>query len=262
MSLSVHIFGSVLMRAPFLSWMHEYPLAVKKLAVRSISSFRDRNDVLFSYGEMVRTIYMLVNGWVTLSLGSIFDDANTDMHSDLPFRPRELSESTLAQSVAMLVPRFMKSSIFDDDASELAMRSSIKSDALFEEAHERYELGVFQEKEASNSSEAHRKQMKIGAQADEAFIQAPAFFGETVLWFDDPLSRTYGARCLTRVELTTITKNDVEEVLSELPYVRATFENFKVHVLEQADIGTADQDRHATSASISSPTRAENTFVI
>ena len=87
MSLSVHIFGSVLMRAPFLSWMHEYPLAVKKLAVRSISSFRDRNDVLFSYGEMVRTIYMLVNGWVTLSLGSIFDDANTDINPRLQLPP-------------------------------------------------------------------------------------------------------------------------------------------------------------------------------
>ena len=218
------------MRAPFLSWMHEDPLAINKLAARTISSFRERNDLLFSYGEMIHTIYMLVNGWVTLSLGSTFDDGNIDMN---------LVKNAKSQR--------SRSSTFDDDARELAKRSGIKSDAVFKDARASYELGVFWEREESKSLLENYKKSSTttGAQADQAFIHAPAFFGETVLWIDDPLPRAYSARCLTRVELITMAKDDVEAVVSELPYVRATFESFKAHILEQA--AAADQGRQATS---------------
>ena len=66
MSLCVHIFGSVLLQAPFLTWMTDYPWAVKMLAERTASIFRDKEDILFSYGEQSGTIFILVNGWVTI----------------------------------------------------------------------------------------------------------------------------------------------------------------------------------------------------
>jgi hypothetical protein len=149
----------------------------------------------------------------------------------------------------MAVARRVISSTFDDDATELAKRSGIKSDAVFNEVHNTYEVGVFREKENLSSSRLQRKFTRTGAQADHAFIQAPAFFGETVLWYDDPHPKTYGARCLTRAELTTMTKNDVEEVVSELPYVKVTFENFKAHILQQGGTATAEQGQHSENFS-------------
>merc|ERR1719321_1816899 len=67
MSLCLHIFGRVLARAPFLHWMTDYPAALRKLAIKTNSLFRESNDVLFSFGEIDSTILVLVNGWVTLS---------------------------------------------------------------------------------------------------------------------------------------------------------------------------------------------------
>merc|ERR1719174_3207925 len=83
MSLCVHIFGTVLVRTPFLSWMKAYPGAIKKLALRTVSLFRDCNDMLFSFGEVDATVYVLVNGWVTLSLGAPFEEEHTDMHAEI-----------------------------------------------------------------------------------------------------------------------------------------------------------------------------------
>ena len=66
--LCVHIFGDVLKRCPFLNWMGEDSEAMKKLCLRVKSEFLETNDVLFSYGEMNSTVFILVNGWVTREL--------------------------------------------------------------------------------------------------------------------------------------------------------------------------------------------------
>ena len=42
--------------------------------------FRDCNDMLFTFGEVDATVYVLVNGWATLSLGATFEEEHTDMH--------------------------------------------------------------------------------------------------------------------------------------------------------------------------------------
>merc|ERR1719375_152998 len=78
MSLCLHIFGQVIRKAPFLKWMGEYPAALKKLALRTRSLFRESNDVLFTFGEIDSSILILVNGWVTLSLGAHFEDRIQD----------------------------------------------------------------------------------------------------------------------------------------------------------------------------------------
>ena len=118
----------------------------------------------------------------------------------------------------------------------------------------KYKLEEYREKEKLDSSSIKKKFTRTGdPSSNQAFIQAPAFFGETVLWFDDPPPRAYGAKCLTRAELTTMTKDDIEEMLVDLPYVRPSFEHFKAHVLGQAGVETTDQQgmpRYATDASV------------
>ena len=78
--LCVHIFGNVLNQCPFLIWMHNDPEAMKKLCLRVKSEFLEANDLLFSYGEMNNTVFILVKGWVTVCMGSAFtsDGANDE----------------------------------------------------------------------------------------------------------------------------------------------------------------------------------------
>ena len=66
--LCVHIFGDVLKKCQFLTWMHDDPEAMKKLCLRVKSEFLEANDMLFSFGEMNITVFILVNGWVTREL--------------------------------------------------------------------------------------------------------------------------------------------------------------------------------------------------
>ena len=70
--LCVHIFGDVLKTCQFLTWMHDDPEAMKKLCLRVKSEFLEANDLLFSYGEMNSTVFILIKGWVTLCMGSAF----------------------------------------------------------------------------------------------------------------------------------------------------------------------------------------------
>ena len=115
MSLCVHIFGTVLVRTPFLSWMKAYPGAIKKLALRTVSLFRDCNDMLFSFGEVDATVYVLVNGWVTLSLGAPFEEEHTDMHAEIR---RQLGTEATAemQKDKIAVARRSYTATFDPDA--------------------------------------------------------------------------------------------------------------------------------------------------
>ena len=111
--------------------MHEYPWAMKRLASRTVSLFRDTNDMLFSYGEVSKTIYMLLNGWVTLSIGHIFEDANADMDK-LKTEMRTAAGgasgghhfhlSPLMNPVPIQVRRRIITNTFDREAEDLAMR--------------------------------------------------------------------------------------------------------------------------------------------
>ena len=86
---------------------------------------------------------------------------------------------------------------------------------------------------------------ETGKKAETAYIQSPAFFGENVLYYDDPPPRTYSVKCLTRTELTTVKKEDVEHVLRELPYLREAFESFRDHVLQQRRPGKGQKEGNA-----------------
>ena len=61
----MHIYGGVLIRQPFLTWLSSEREALRKLCMRVESRFLEANDMLFSYGEVNRTVFLLVNGWVT-----------------------------------------------------------------------------------------------------------------------------------------------------------------------------------------------------
>merc|ERR1719171_2996591 len=88
--LSVHIFGAVLFKCPFLAWMHDDQEAMKKLCLRVKSEFLEANDILFSFGEMNTAVYVLVRGWAQLCMGARFadDEDRGDAHAAVDLSER------------------------------------------------------------------------------------------------------------------------------------------------------------------------------
>jgi len=66
-----------------------------------------------------------------------------------------------------------------------------------------------------------------------AYVPAPAFFGESVLWMDDGEEEpaTYSARCETRAEFVVLTKADILAVAASYPMVQKRFSAFRRGVL-------------------------------
>jgi CRP-like cAMP-binding protein len=241
MSLCVHIFGTVLVRTPFLSWMKAYPGAIKKLALRTVSLFRDCNDMLFSFGEVDATVYVLVNGWVTLSLGAPFEEEHTDMHAEIR---RQLGTEATAemQKDKIAVARRSYTATFDPDAADLDQRAGIKGQDVFDQVHRDYVVGS----DKVRKSVLALAYTQVASEKDRAYVQAPAFFGENALYFDEPPPKQYSAKCLTRSELTTLTKEDIEHVVQELPYIKDTYDAFIAHMLAQAGL-QSEQNADALS---------------
>jgi CRP-like cAMP-binding protein len=202
--LCVHIFGGVLLRCPFLVWMSDDREALKKLCLRMMSVFFEANDMLFAWGEKQTMVYVLVNGWVTIMPGSIFKDDEED-------------EMRRAQDGGQpAVMRRQMTSTFDLTVAKLDKKVDSKE---HNRVHERVRRSLI----SNNKSPA----LIPKQEGEQAYIQAPAFFGESLLFIDEPGSAGYSARCLTRAEFTTFTREDVETVLRELPYMRSRYEEYR-----------------------------------
>lgn len=273
MSLCVHIFGGVLVKAPFLMWMRKYPGAYKKLAMRTVSLFRENGDMLFSYGEVDSTIYVLVNGWITLSLGSTFEEEHTAMDAPLlgdgASVPEELDEeggsgeqkpgagNRRGSASKITVARRMYSSTFDQEADDLAQRAGIAGQDVFEQVLEAFNTPYPEGEE--RPSKIHTGFTKVASEHDLAYVQAPAFFGENALYSDETPPRQYSAKCLTRAEFCTLQKDDIEQVVQELPYIRDSYDAFKAHMLAQAGFASEEDGstkvRFADLSPDSSPDR-------
>jgi hypothetical protein len=99
-------------------------------------------------------------------------------------------------------------------------------------------LDVFGKAEADLDARSLKgKKTDINAVAgDVAYVSSPAFFGESCLWNDEPAPADYGCKTLTRCEFTTVTRSDVDYVISELPYLVPRFLAFRDYVMDSATL--------------------------
>merc|ERR550537_1921895 len=76
----------------------------------------------------------------------------------------------------------------------------------------------------------------LGPLKSKAWIQAPAYFGESCLFQSEDLLHAlpalYSCVCFSRCEFVTLTKEAVDRVLKEFPKVKARFAVFKSRVGE------------------------------
>jgi CRP-like cAMP-binding protein len=195
--LCVHIFGGVLTQCPFLTWMHHDREAMKKLCIRMKSEFLEANDLLFSYGEISHTVYILVNGWVTLCIGSDFDLDDNDA---------DLSGNTgIARA----------GNTFDNPVMKALKRATTNQVTQNFTVANNYNFSLEADKKVSR---------------DYAYIPAPAFFAESLLFQSEPTPSPYSAQCLTRAEFATFSLEDVDAVLEALPNLRKRFDDFSKQV--------------------------------
>jgi hypothetical protein len=206
-----------------------------------------------------------VNGWVTLSLGSLFEEQHTDVDEAI----RTLQEDSMDTAAApgrrsitqqskkkvypekIVVSRRAYSATFDQEAAELDKRVGAKGQDVFNDVRSAYEI---EDHKVSKHTLA-KNFTKVSRKADLAYIQAPAFFGENVLWYETPPSRNYSAKCLTRSEFATLTKHDIDAVVEDLPYARKAYEIFRDHILAQASNGTRTDAPAAGKAAVVQPAR-------
>jgi hypothetical protein len=194
-TVSIHIYGGVLVRAPFLSWLHAERDALRKLCMRVESRFLEANDLLFSFGEVNRTVFVLVNGWVTVCSGAIFHDEEEELPKD-----GIIKRATRRHDIDKLGTRNTEDDEEDDNEllDVITPKSSRVTVSVLKEDPKPY-----------------------------AYVKAPAFFGESVLWLEDAESAAYSARCLTRAEFTTFTADTVASVVAELPYLEERYNAFR-----------------------------------
>jgi CRP-like cAMP-binding protein len=213
MKLSVHVFGRVLTSCPFLAWMQADVEAKKKLCLRVKTVFFEANDVLFSYGEINTTVYIMTNGWMTLCLGDLFGDEEEMDHDG--GEPK--SEGGLKGGVAR------RNGNMGKDQKQMALER-VHKQKIKEMA------SVAQDAFRSSFYYASNNHKGPGATRRYTYIHAPAFFGESQLFLSSPEPTLYSARCMTRAEFTTVTKEDIEAVLRELPYLRYVFDQFSANL--------------------------------
>jgi hypothetical protein len=99
--------------------------------------------------------------------------------------------------------------------------TSVHSLDVFGRAEEEYDANLMKDV---------KKALGQNVSGDVAYVKAPAFFGESCLWNDDPEPADYGCKTLTRCEFTTITRPDVDYVIAELPYLQPRFLAFRDYV--------------------------------
>mmetsp|Transcript_16420 Transcript_16420/g.39690 ORF Transcript_16420/g.39690 Transcript_16420/m.39690 type:complete len:363 (+) Transcript_16420:3-1091(+) len=188
--LTMHTFGNVLRRCPFMVWMLDVPLAVQDLARRSETQFLDEGDVLYTIGEKVKAVYSLNVGSLLLTDddGTYFQKVMT-MRSSPPasvMRPslrhfpmvpappppmhRRVSAdiTTLAPWTPNQNTQREKTTTFRSRKSQMELGQDEFADA-WQETRDRHGIEV-ESLPAPSPSRAH-------------FVtHAPAFLNESVLW--------------------------------------------------------------------------------
>merc|ERR1719247_3906377 len=89
--LSYHIYGRILRRAPFFSWMRGCEVVLKDLAQHVSSLFLSKGDYLFHVGMPNEHIYVLLKGTLYISQNEKLDDVATDPLLD-PTKKKEEEE--------------------------------------------------------------------------------------------------------------------------------------------------------------------------
>ena len=164
-----HIYGNILSDCPFLAWMHHDREAMKKLCLRVKTLFLEANDLMFNFGELNSSVYMLIKGWVTLCMGARFDTGKDRDEVDL-FKIDLTGSARVAT----------KTSTDDGFLNDVRMKA-------LEAKHTATKIDVIEKMKSRRYTAMRKQTSKFGdptaksfEDREYAYIPAPAFFGESL----------------------------------------------------------------------------------
>jgi hypothetical protein len=187
---------------------------------------------LFGYKELNKTVYFLVNGWVTMCLDGHFPEtmpvtggrktyrASVTLDSLQKALEPEGKKKKRAQAVdysGVQVSRRQYGQHFDMTAAEYSRRIQKPED--------------YKEIDGPCITWSRTSVSIPSGQDSFAYAQAPAFFGESCIWVNERAGAetTYAAKCLTRTEFATVDKSAFTDLIRDLPYLKRRFEHFRQH---------------------------------
>jgi CRP-like cAMP-binding protein len=196
--------------------MNDDPEAMKKLCLRVKSQFLEASDTLFSFGEVNTTVFILLDGWVTVCIGGVFGSDEDNGNNTTRQESRVARRDT--------IPMDARVQLLDQSAKKNQATGGV-------EERIRRINGVMASVALVSSALGNRKE-----KSELAYIPAPAFFRESLLFLSEPVPAPYSARCLTRAEFATFTLADIQSLLGTLPYLQRRYTDFSTAVREAPEI--------------------------
>jgi len=272
MELLHHIYGRILLAAPFLTWMSDYAVCVKQLANCVKSVFLVRGDYIFRLGQPNAQIYMLLHGKVRLSLNECLFSGDVHhgrtcrtMRSNSSFDIPRQKEANL-QAIGLNFLSELRSAkdkmnshgefnVSQDNAAsqELTIDQTSPSQSFSGGVLQEASRKLQQQDERACSAarlvqrnwrrkKVNRTQQKTKRVRDMSSktVQAPTYLGESCLWVPiqcwgqmPPTLYMYTAKCESSVEVLQIPRSAVEDIINRFhPWLGERFEYFRQAVVE------------------------------
>jgi len=262
------VFGPVLVQAPFLCWMNQ--TALREICFFASTRIMESGDVVFSVGEIIDVLFCVTNGKVRLfrskSTSTVRDGAidaadleltharvvagiPVEDHADTRhFQVRRVKRH-VSRLQRLLMGNYTTEWLYQVSAEDCKRQQATQATQL--KAGRDYFDTLHQA-----SREAQRREMELqmrgspvaaascaprGGQVESRILEAPGFFGESVLW-NAGLDRTvYGCEvaqnciCVTRSEFVTVERRRLADVAARYPALVSNFEHMRREVFADAD---------------------------
>ena len=181
--------------------MHDDKEAMEKLCLSVSSQFFEVDDILFSYGEMNTTVFILLKGWVHLCLGGVFRALDSEEENQPPTptptrKDLENAHSLRRHESVSTKKDFVRSPTkvarqetnlweYDKLDFHLSNKAMKQSEAILQDSRFTDAYAKLSDREQWESREF-------------AYIPAPAFFAESSLFLSEAAPAQYSAKCSER----------------------------------------------------------------
>lgn len=248
--LCYHIYGDILRKAPFLSWMRTSEACFKELATMMESRFLSSGDHIFRVGDPKEAISFLLSGTVRLSLNETIsgiavedeEDTETARFTTLPANEKT-SAGLRAKEGKKTAGATFRSKVLQAATKKLAQsdKDAYKAAVFIQRRWRRKLQGRGSTSamllEALSSNNENTGENHILRSKD---VGAPNYFGEACLWepYEEwdthpPPIFKYSARCVERSEVVHISRKMVQEIIEQYsPWLIKRFEFFRKAVVQ------------------------------
>lgn len=253
--LCYHIYGQILGTVPIFAWARGYEPVLRELANAVQHQIWSRGDRLFRIGQSTETVYVLVFGSVHVSLNeSLFTLQATKPAAAAMEQQALQSFAGLPDSLAGNAGFAAGSSHWRTDWPGTCVLDEAWFELRVDDVRQRLSARRIQRRWLERIGNIKRDRRGRGAKPllEARSIEAPAYFGESCLWYpytewdSTRAPQAYTARCEMRCEILVLTRGQVKGIIEDFsPWLLTRFETFRKAVLD--GMSTAGAAAHNSS---------------